>query len=720
MPPDGPALLIAAVSGRALAEAARRAGLVPLVADFFADADTQEAAHACRKLPDLKRGMRWRTLEPALAALASEAPCPLLGIVCGAGFEDRPELLARIAARWTLLGNDAETVARVKAPEQFFGGLDRLGIAHPLTMMKRPTDSAVWLAKRRGGAGGSHVVPCPLAPDEARVYFQQRVEGRTVSALFVGNGRSARVLGFSEQWMAPTKRSLWRYGGAVQPAELSEAAKASMTRAVALLASEFRLNGLGSADFILGVDGPLLLEINPRPGATLDIFDSEERGSESSRLLGLHLDAVAEGKLPRGPLKLADAAASAIVYAPERLRMPPGMVWPAWTADRPKPSELIDKNRPICTVLARATTKDGARRLARERNDQILAVLRLFARGRLLGKCLNQKEKQSAAHHPEWPSVNGLVAPLVRALIDDAAALRVGVTHGSLGECRIDCGVRATGGLEAGRRMAQICLGGLGRVSLETADPESAWPFMVTVHTSQPVLACLGSQYAGWSLSAKDDKGKKYNVLGSGPARAIGSSEKLFAELGYRDEADSAALVLEADGPPPPALVEHVAEACKLPPERLTFIYAPTSSLAGTVQIAARCLEVALHKAHELHFPLDRIVDGIATAPLPPPAPDFIAAMGRTNDAIIYGGRAQLYVSGDAKEAKALADNLPSLKSKDYGKPFADIFSAVKGDFYAIDRMLFSPAKVTVTALKTGESFQAGHIDTAVLSRSFA
>jgi methenyltetrahydromethanopterin cyclohydrolase len=239
------------------------------------------------------------------------------------------------------------------------------------------------------------------------------------------------------------------------------------------------------------------------------------------------------------------------------------------------------------------------------------------------------------------------------------------------------------------------------------------------VHTSQPVLACLGSQYAGWSLSAEDN-GKKYSVLGSGPARAIGSSEKLFDELDYRDKAASAVLVLEADRPPPPALVEEVAKACKLKPDRLTFIYAPTSSLAGTVQIAARCLEVALHKAHELHFPLDNIVDGIATAPLPPPAPDFVAAMGRTNDAIIYGGRAQLFVSSGAKEAKGLADNLPSLKSKDYGKPFADIFAAVKGDFYAIDRMLFSPAMVTVTSLKTGESFEGGRIDTAVLSRSFA
>jgi len=329
------------------------------------------------------------------------------------------------------------------------------------------------------------------------------------------------------------------------------------------------------------------------------------------------------------------------------------------------------------------------------------------------------EETIEARSDTKWLSVNQEVVPLVDALIRDAQALRLDVTQGPLGETLIDCGVRAVGGLEAGRRIGEICLGGLGRVSLEAADPSSSWPFMVTVHTSQPVLACLGSQYAGWSLSV-EDKGKKYHVLGSGPARALGSTEKLFDELGYRDQADNACLVLEADRAPPTALVEHVAKACKVSTDALTILYAPTSSLAGTVQIAARCLEVALHKTHELHFPLHHIVDGMATAPLPPPAPGFVAAMGRTNDAIIYGGRVQLFVSGSAKAAKGLADQLPSLKSKDYGKPFADTFAAVKGDFYAIDRMLFSPAMVTVTALESGKSFEAGHIDTAILSRSFS
>ncbi|ODA68791.1 Methenyltetrahydromethanopterin cyclohydrolase [Methyloligella halotolerans] len=317
------------------------------------------------------------------------------------------------------------------------------------------------------------------------------------------------------------------------------------------------------------------------------------------------------------------------------------------------------------------------------------------------------------------PSVNKTVKPIVEKMIAEADQLRIAVSKGEAGETLIDCGDKVPGGLEAGRRMAEVCLGGLGTVSLEVADTESPFAFNVTVHSSQPVIACLGSQYAGWSLSAKKDDGKTYYVLGSGPGRALGSSEPLFKELGYRDTADEGFFVLEADAPPPASLVKEVAEACKVKPENLTFLYAPTSSIAGMVQIIGRSLEVALHKAHELHFPLENIVDGIASAPLAPPAPDFVQAMGRTNDAIIYGGRVQLYVNGDEKAAEELAEKLPSSASKDYGQPFAEIFSAVKGDFYAIDKMLFSPAQAMVSALESGKSFQAGGIDNVLLNRCF-
>jgi methenyltetrahydromethanopterin cyclohydrolase len=137
------------------------------------------------------------------------------------------------------------------------------------------------------------------------------------------------------------------------------------------------------------------------------------------------------------------------------------------------------------------------------------------------------------------------------------------------------------------------------------------------------------------------------------------------------------------------------------------------------VQITARVLEVALHKAHALQFPLHDIVDGLGSAPLPPPHPDFVTAMGRTNDAIIYGGQVQLFVSGPSARARELAENLPSSKSKDYGRPFADVFRAYGGDFYKVDPMLFSPAVAVVTALETGATFRAGATAHELLDASF-
>lgn len=313
-------------------------------------------------------------------------------------------------------------------------------------------------------------------------------------------------------------------------------------------------------------------------------------------------------------------------------------------------------------------------------------------------------------------SLNASAAPLVEDLVRNAERLRVQVSRGPLGERLVDCGSTAVGGLEAGRRLAEICLAGLGTVAFQPSEANSDWPFAVSVHTAQPVLACLGAQYAGWALSSGD----AYSVLGSGPGRAAGSSEPLFDELGYRDRTETACLVLETDTPPPQELVASVAEACDVPADRLTFLFAPTTSLAGTVQIVARVLEVALHKAHELKFPLERIVDGLGTAPLPPPAPEFVAAMGRTNDVIIFTGRVKLYVSGPAEEAKQLAEALPSRRSKDYGVPFREIFERVKGDFYAIDPMLFSPAEVSVVALETGETFRDGQVDAAALAKSLS
>jgi methenyltetrahydromethanopterin cyclohydrolase len=307
---------------------------------------------------------------------------------------------------------------------------------------------------------------------------------------------------------------------------------------------------------------------------------------------------------------------------------------------------------------------------------------------------------------------------LVEALCADAAALRVGVSRGEAGEWLVDAGANHQGGITAGLRLAAICLGGLGEVRLATDPALPRWPWTVSVSTSNPIAACLGSQYAGWSLAHGKGKGSFF-ALGSGPARALARKEKLFEELGTLDDAKRGVLVLESGSPPPAPLVKEIAEACGINASELAILYAPTQSLAGSVQVVARVLEVALHKAHELHFPLTRIVDGLGAAPVPPPHPDFVTAMGRTNDAIIFGGRVQLFVTGPSEEARNLAEAIPASKSRDYGKPFAEIFRAAKGDFYAIDPMLFSPAEVIVSALETGESFSAGAVDPDLLDKSF-
>ncbi|HPQ96633.1 MAG: methenyltetrahydromethanopterin cyclohydrolase [Thiothrix sp.] len=318
-------------------------------------------------------------------------------------------------------------------------------------------------------------------------------------------------------------------------------------------------------------------------------------------------------------------------------------------------------------------------------------------------------------------SINALSQPLVAALIRDAAQLCLGVSRMDNGCTVIDAGIQARGSLAAGRRIAAICMAGLGDIQLTASPAFTDWPWQVSVATSQPVLACLGSQYAGWNLGIDDPArpGKKFHALGSGPARALAQREPLFQTLGYQDNAAATCLILEADRLPPSGLAEKVAADCGLAPAQLTLILTPTGSLAGVVQIAARVVEVALHKAHELDFPLQHIVDALGTTPLPPPVRDGLAAMGRTNDTILFGGQVHLFVSSSDAEAEQLAQQLPCSTSRDYGKPFAQVFADYQYDFFQVDPLLFSPSRVAVTVLDSGRTFLGGQLDSALLYRSF-
>lgn len=313
------------------------------------------------------------------------------------------------------------------------------------------------------------------------------------------------------------------------------------------------------------------------------------------------------------------------------------------------------------------------------------------------------------------PSVNKLSKPLLDQLLAQAEQLRIGVSKHESGCTIVDAGIHQPGSVEAGRLIAEICMGGLGNVQLLTDNSFTDWPNVISVHSKEPVLACLASQYAGWALSHG-----KFFSLASGPARALAQREDLFKELGYEDQSSNACLVMETSQVPPIEVIEKILHDTKVSAENLTLILTPTTSIAGATQIAGRVLEVALHKAHVLHFPLVHIVSGSGVAVLPPVSSDFITAMGRTNDAILFGGFVTLEVRGNDKDAAELARNLPSSASKDYGKPFAQVFKSYDMDFYQIDPMLFSPAKVTVTNLETGSIFEGGQLNAELIALSFS
>ena len=304
------------------------------------------------------------------------------------------------------------------------------------------------------------------------------------------------------------------------------------------------------------------------------------------------------------------------------------------------------------------------------------------------------------------PSMNERSARVADDLAANADEYRVAV-HTVSGARVIDCGAAVPGGLTAGVMLSRVCLADLGTVDIVPGHmPEIPGP-AVQVRTDDPVRACLASQYAGWQVKAD-----QYFAMGSGPMRALSAREELFAHIPGKEESPVAVGVLETKKVPTPEAVDAIA--AKLPDVALTLLFAPASSIAGTVQVVARSVETALHKLHELKFDVTTILAGHGVAPLPPVAKDELAAIGRTNDAILYGGRVTLWVDADDTAIEEIGPRVPSSASKDHGAPFAEVFARY-GDFYQIDPLLFSPAEVTFVNLRSGRAFTFGRVETGLL-----
>jgi len=259
-------------------------------------------------------------------------------------------------------------------------------------------------------------------------------------------------------------------------------------------------------------------------------------------------------------------------------------------------------------------------------------------------------------------------------------------------------------------------MGGCGKAHIDLKSYDALDLPSITVCTDQPAIAALGSQFAGWRIKESDGS----IAIGSGPARALALKPKeIYEEIGYKDFSEKAVLTLESNVLPSDMLIEKVTGACNVKAENLIVVVAPTASIVGLTQVAGRIVEVGIHKLRTLGLSPKVIRYACGYAPIPPMCREFEVAMARTNDAILYGGTVYYTVEYDDEEAlQKILQQAPSSASKDYGKPFLQIFREADRDFYKIDHNLFAPALLIINNVKTGKTFKAGEINAEILKES--
>ncbi|MBE8540508.1 methenyltetrahydromethanopterin cyclohydrolase [Geoglobus acetivorans] len=308
-------------------------------------------------------------------------------------------------------------------------------------------------------------------------------------------------------------------------------------------------------------------------------------------------------------------------------------------------------------------------------------------------------------------SVNELALNIVEDMLDFEEELRIESKKLENGATVIDCGVNVPGSYEAGIMYTEICMGGLAKIDI-VVDYVNDIPFaFITEYTDHPAVACLGSQKAGWAISVD-----KYFAMGSGPARALALKPKKTYELiDYKDDASYAVIALEANKLPDEKVMEHIAKECDVDPEDLYAVVAPTASIVGSVQISGRIVETGIYKMAEIGYDPKKILYGAGKCPIAPILENDLKAMGATNDSMLYYGSVYLTVT----EYDEILKNVPSNTSRDYGKPFYEIFKDANYDFYKIDPHLFAPAQIVINDKSTGKTYVHGKLNSEVLLKSY-
>lgn len=314
-------------------------------------------------------------------------------------------------------------------------------------------------------------------------------------------------------------------------------------------------------------------------------------------------------------------------------------------------------------------------------------------------------------------SVSKHAMRIVKEIIARRDELQVKVEKRPKGATIIDAGVVALGGYQAGLAAVRLCMAGLCEVSLSSRTYGDFGLPTVYVATDQPAISTLAAQFAGWEIRTGE-----YFGMGSGPARALALKPKdIYAEIEYKDRADTAVIVLESDKLPPDDAISYIASECRVKPSKVYAFVTPTNSLAGGVQISGRIVETGVYKLRRLGLDPKKIIYGFGSAPIPTTHPKSAKAMGRTNDALCYGGETYYTVDfEDDEKLREIVSKAPSSTAKEYGKPFYEVFKAAGFDFYKIDPNLFAPAVVSVNNVRTGQTFKSGQMNVNVLRETMA
>jgi len=344
MSPDAGPVLIAALSGRALASAATAASIPVVVLDVFGDTDMRACASDWSRVGNAQSGIDRAVLLEAAQRLCPPDRCS--GLVYGAGFESCPDVLAELAENRELLGNEPRVLGRMGSPEHFFAMLQQLGIPYPAISYRRPENTHGWLAKRAGACGGGHVRTAQQTANDCGYYFQRKMQGRIMSVLLLADGREASIVGVSEQWNAATFEDRhYSYGGAISDQQISQQLRADIGYAINACVEKAGLRGLNGMDLVVDGEGFQVLEINARPTATAELYESESAES----LFKQHIQAC-RGRLPCDRKPNSRSHAQLVVYAEQGLKVPAGFRWPGWCSDLPAAETHIDAGEPLCTV----------------------------------------------------------------------------------------------------------------------------------------------------------------------------------------------------------------------------------------------------------------------------------------------------------------------------------------------------------------------------------